>query len=203
LSAAPPAGSSQPSTRYMPRNVSLMSNERSSKPSSLSRSKPSQSPSDSCLACQVAELFDREALGEIDPVVFVYQRSLLADLLAEVADDRGGLITDRAGPQRVRDSGQIAQLLADAQAIGRRSLGHLALHRNPGARRLAGEKVVTTPGGRCDYATELRLETIHAGGKLRGIDERIVLSLNSSDRRAQILHGKNCIKRKFACQEPT
>ncbi|TMF93453.1 MAG: hypothetical protein E6I04_15340 [Chloroflexi bacterium] len=50
--------------------------------------------------------------------------------------------------------------------------------------------MVTTPGGRGDYTTEFRLETIHAGGKLRGIDERIVLSLNSSDRRAQIVHAK-------------
>src|SRR3989442_10579176 len=43
LSAAPPTGSSQASSRYMPPVVSLRSSERSSKSSSVCRSKPSQS----------------------------------------------------------------------------------------------------------------------------------------------------------------
>ena len=45
---------------------------------------------------QVAEVFDREAPGVVDPVLLVDVLALLAHLLAEVADDRGRLVADLA-----------------------------------------------------------------------------------------------------------
>src|SRR5439155_9890807 len=48
------------------------------------------------LVGQIAELFDREAPGVVDPVLLVDVLALLAHLLAEVADDRGRLVADPA-----------------------------------------------------------------------------------------------------------
>src|SRR5205823_10173081 len=56
---------------------------------------------------QVAQLFDREAPGNSDPVFLLDVLTLLAHLVAEVADDRGRLETDLACAQRLGDAGQL------------------------------------------------------------------------------------------------
>src|ERR1700756_1236988 len=112
------------------------------------------------LVGQEAQLFDREALGKTDPGLLVDKLTLLTKLIAEVADDRCSLITDRARGEGGGDSWQRLQLLADAKAIRGRGPRHLAGGGDEGARTLTGEKVIASLLSAVDDPTELALEAV-------------------------------------------
>src|SRR5439155_22553003 len=107
-------------------------------------------PADPGFVGQVAQVLERELLGVSDPVLLIDVMPFLADLLAEMTDHRRRLIADLAGAQSLGDPGQVAQLLADAEPVRRGGLGHLALHRHPGAGALPGDKVSASLPGRTD-----------------------------------------------------
>src|SRR5213593_324950 len=131
-------------------------------------------PADAGFIGQVAQVFQGKALGVTDPVLLIDVLPFLPDLLAEVTDHRRRLVADLAGAQRLSDPGQVAQLLAHAESIRRRGLGHLALRRHPGASALPGKKMIATRPGRRHDAAELALQPVDGGAQAARVDEIVV-----------------------------
>src|ERR1700682_3012548 len=70
--------------------------------------------------------------SEVEHLVFVEELALVTELVAEVAEQGGGLITDLARAQRLRHLRQFFQLSADANPIGGRGGRHPAEAADPG-----------------------------------------------------------------------
>src|SRR5437667_888737 len=68
----------------------------------------------------------------------------------------------------------MAELLADAEAVGGCGPRHQASYGDPGTGGLAGEQVVTTLLGTIENAAELALEPVDDRRQKLGIDEIIV-----------------------------
>src|SRR5207302_9148542 len=79
----------------------------------------------------VAQVFDREALGVADPHLLVDASADLVNALLQMADDRGRLESDLARAQRLSNYWHRPERAADAQPIGRGGLGHLAFPCHP------------------------------------------------------------------------
>src|SRR6266576_995021 len=140
-------------------------------------------PADAGFVAQVAQILEGELLGVSDPVLLIDVLPLLADLLAEMTDHRRRLVADLAGAQSLGDPGQVAQLLADTESVRRRGLGHLALHRHPGAGALPGKQVIASLPGRTENPAKLALQPVNGGAQASGIDEIVVrLAIEIGDR---------------------
>src|SRR5204862_5615168 len=99
-------------------------------------------PAEPRFIAQVAQVLEGELLGVSDSVLLVDVLPLLADLLAEMTDHRRRLVADLARTESLGDPGQVAQLLAYAESVRGGGLGHLALHRHPGAGALPGDQMI-------------------------------------------------------------
>src|SRR5690349_18512152 len=141
------------------------------------------------LITEVAQLLDREALRETDPGLLVDELALLAQLIAQMADNGRRLITDLAGGEPGGDSRQGLQLLADAKTIRGRCARHLAGGGDEGAWALSGEQVIASLLSAMDDPTELALETIDGGGEPPGVYEIVVgMKVEVSNRSLEPLH---------------
>ena len=143
-------------------------------------------PADAGFIAQVAQVLEGELLGVSDPVLLIDVLPLLADLLAEMTDHRRRLVADLARTESLGDPGQVAQLLADTEPVCGGGLGHLALHRHPGAGALPGDQMIASfPGGTNDPA-ELALQAVDGGAQASGIDEIVVgLAIEIGNRRLE------------------
>src|SRR5260370_41616360 len=101
-------------------------------------------------------------------LLFLEEMARLAQLIAQVAEDRGGLVADLARGQGGGDLGQRLQLLAGTEPVGRRRHRHAA-----GA---------ADPGGSCDVAPK---QLVSGPLKLPSLPRRLPLELR--DDRPQLL----------------
>src|SRR3989442_14648137 len=107
LSAAPPTGSSQASSRvHAARRLAEVHRAQLEVLFSLSLEALAV-PADTSFVRQVAQVFQGKALGVTDPMVLIDVLPLLPDLLAEVTDHRRRLVPDLAGAQRLSNTGQV------------------------------------------------------------------------------------------------
>ena len=113
---------------------------------------------------QPGNLFDRRPLRLFDPPLRVdVLAQVFAQLLAELADDRRGLVADRAGAEGLGHRRHRLQLLAHGEAVAGRGAGEPAGAGHPGARALAGEQMVAALLRRCHDPAELALEPVDDG----------------------------------------
>ena len=70
------------------------------------------------VAAADVEVLDRKGVGEADHLRLIGRLPSLTQLLAQVAERRGGLVADGAAGEGGRGLGQGAELPADTQPIG-------------------------------------------------------------------------------------
>src|ERR1700716_4556405 len=69
------------------------------------------------VATEVAQGGDRMPAGEIEHLVLVEALALVAELVAEVAEQGGGLVTDLARAQSIGHLGQRLELLTNTEPV--------------------------------------------------------------------------------------
>ena len=133
------------------------------------------------VAAADVEVLDRKGVGEADHLRLIGRLPPLTQLLAQVAERRGGLVADGAAGEGGRGLGQGAELPADTQPIG----GCLAREATgascPGGGAQASEPMVATLPAPIEDATLTPLPSTAIERELRAITEI-----------ARILHGLDC-----------
>src|SRR5258706_3859665 len=81
---------------------------------------------------ELAQMEDRPLVRVLQHLVFVKELCFLAQLLAQVAEDGGGLIRDLTRAESSRHPGQRLQLLTDAKPVCGRCDRHAASPSDPG-----------------------------------------------------------------------
>src|ERR1700730_4157977 len=83
-------------------------------------------------AAEQAQVEDRMPLSEVEHLLLDEEVSLVTELLAQVAEDRGRLVADLTGGERGRDRRERLQLGAATKPVCRRGDRHAAGAPDPG-----------------------------------------------------------------------
>ena len=119
----------------------------------------------------------------LEHLVLDEELALFTELVAQVAEQRGGLVADLAAAQRLRDLGQRLELLADAETVGHRGRRHAAEAAQPADHRLvAGGVVVTRQLAGAGVRRRLAFERVNALPQTLGIYPAISATLKRADR---------------------
>src|SRR5258706_2585497 len=139
---------------------------------------------------ELAQMEDRPLARVLQHLVFVEELCLLTQLLAQVAEDGGGLIRDLARAKSSRNFGQRLELLTDAEPVGRRGDRHAASPGDPGGGAdVAGDEVLALPLGAPGIGRELAFERIDYDAELFVVDVELLASLKLAHRRQQFSEG--------------
>src|ERR1700674_4378125 len=101
---------------------------------------------------------------QLEHLVFVEELALVTELVAEVTEQGGGLITDLASAQRLGHLGQRFQLCPDADPISGGGGGHAAQAADPGDHGcIAVSEVSSSLLDMASFGSEVTLESIEDG----------------------------------------
>src|ERR1700730_8799086 len=121
-------------------------------------------------AAEQAQVEDTVPLSKVEHLLLDEEVSLVAELLAQVAEDRGGLVADLTGAERGSDPGQRLQLGADTQPVGSRGDRHAAGAADPGGGGdVATDEVLATLLDAPHHGREFELHRINQGPYPLGI----------------------------------
>jgi hypothetical protein len=135
------------------------------------------------VATEVAQVCDRIVARMLQHFILVEEIGLVAELIAKVAEQGGGLVADLAGAQRLGDLGQRLQLLANAEAVGDGGRRHAAEPAEPADHRLvAAGVVIACHLGSARLSCGLAFERINALPQTLGVYPAILATLKLSDR---------------------
>src|SRR5258707_4317528 len=110
---------------------------------------------------ELAQMEDRPLVRVLQHLVFVKELCLLTQLLAQMAEDGGGLIRDLTRAESSRHPGQRLELLTDAEPVGRRVDRHAASPGDPGSGAdVAGDQMLAGPLSLAGYGREVTIERI-------------------------------------------
>jgi hypothetical protein len=135
---------------------------------------------------QPAQVLDRERPGVADPLLFIDLLALLAQEVAEPADNRGRLEADLASTYCTGDERKLPSCSPTRRRSAAEDAEMRQVESHPGIGRLALEQMVAAPYAFAHDATQKRLETVDGRAQLRGID--VLASLQPAHRSPQRFH---------------
>src|SRR5260370_29048734 len=132
---------------------------------------------------------DRPLARVLQHLVFVEELCVLAQLIAQLAEHRGGLKGDLTGTERSRNFRQRLALLADAEPVGGRIDRHAAGAGDPGGGAdVAGGQVLAGQLGSPSVSREKTLERIDDNAQLFVV-YGLIPSPKLAYRRPQLIEG--------------
>src|ERR1700736_196932 len=121
-------------------------------------------------AAEQTQVEDRMPLSKVEHLLLDEEVSLVAELLAQVAEDRGGLVADLTGAERGSDPGQRLQLGADTEPVGSRGHRHAAGAADPGGGGdVATDEVLAPLLDAPHHGRELELQGVHKCAQTLGV----------------------------------